>query len=202
MSVIRIITFYALAIVLLASGMSRASAAKQTAGAGPQSGLDLGAPSSVSPGPVPARKFVLAELAWLSGRWQGQWGPRVVEQVWTPAKADMMLGTYRVIENDKTLVVELLALAESPDGIEYRIRHFTPTLAPWEKAGSTVLNLVSMDIKRIVFENPVDGQPKHAILDRIDEDTYVSRSEIVPLEGNAQVVSITFRRQKPVLKKP
>ena len=201
MSVIRIITFYALAIVLLASGVSRASAPNQTAGAGPQSGLDLGAPSSVSPGSVPARKFVLADLAWLSGRWQGQWGPRIVEQDWTPAKADMMLGMYRVIENDKTLVVELLALTESPDGIEYRIRHFTPTLAPWEKSGSAVLNLVSMDIKRIVFENPVDGQPKHAILDRIDEDTYVSRSEIVPPEGDVQVVSITFRRQKAVLKK-
>ena len=201
MSVIRIITIYALGIAIVASGISRASTAQQSS-AGSQSGFASGVPSSVGSGSAPARKFFLADLAWLAGRWQGQWGPRVAEQDWMPAKADMMLGTYRVIESDKTLVVELLALTESPDGVEYRIRHFTPTLAPWEKSGSTVLNLVSMDPKRIVFENPVDGQPKHAILDRVDDDTYVSRSEIVPLDGNAQVVSITFHRQKPVLKKP
>ena len=201
MSVIRIITIYALGVAVVASGISRASTAQQST-AGSQSGFASGAPSSVGSGSAPARKFSLADLAWLSGRWQGQWGPRVVEQDWTPSKADMMLGTYRVIESDKTLVVELLALTESPNGVEYRIRHFTPTLAPWEKSGSTVLNLVSVDSKRIVFENPVDGQPKHAILDRVDDDTYVSRSEIVPLEGNAQVVSITFHRQKPALKKP
>ena len=115
----------------------------------------------------------------------------------------MMVGVYRIIEADKTLVVEILALSESPDGVEYRIRHFTPSLAPWEKAGdSTVLDLVTLDMKRIVFENPAVGQPKHVIFDRVDEDTFVSRSEIAPLEGDPQVVSITFHRQKPVLKKP
>lgn len=202
MSLVRIITIHALGFAIVALGISRALPARQSAGSGAQSRFDSAAPSSAGPSAVTATKFTLADLAWLSGRWQGQWGPRVVEQDWTPAKADMMVGVYRVIENGKTLVVELLAFSESPDGVEYRIRHFTPTLAPWEKSSSTVLNLVSVDTKRSVFENSIDGQPKHAILDRIDEDTYVSRSEIVPLEGNAQVVSITFRRQKPVLKKP
>ena len=129
--------------------------------------------------------------------------PEGLNREWTPTKAGMMVGVYRVIESEKTLVVEIIALTESDEGIEYRIRHFTPGLVPWEtSSGATVLNLVSMDTKRIVFENPINGQPKHAILDRVDEDTYVSRTEIVPLEGDAQVVSITFHRQKPMLKKP
>jgi hypothetical protein len=113
-----------------------------------------------------------------------------------------MLGVSRVIENDKTLVIELLELTETPNGIEYRIRHFTPALAPWEKSGSTLLNLASIDSKKIVFENPVDGQPKHAILDRVDGDTFVSRSEIIPQEGDTQMVEITFHRQKPTVPKP
>jgi hypothetical protein len=151
---------------------------------------------------VPPRKFALADFGWLPGRWLGQWGPRVAEQVWTPARAGTMFGIFRVIENDKTLVIELLALNETPNGIEYRIRHFTPDLAPWEKSDSTVLNLASLDAKKIVFDNPVDGQPKHATFDRIDDDTYVWRSEIVPVQGDTQVVEITFRRQKPTIKKP
>lgn len=176
--------------------------AQVSVGAGAPSGFASGANASPGPSPVQVKKFTLADFTWLSGRWQGQWGPRIAEQVWTPAKAGMMLGTYRIIENDETLVIELLALSESQHGIEYRIRHFTPTLAPWEKSGSIVLNLASMDMKRIVFENPIDGQPKHAILDRVDEDTYVLRSEIIPAEGDAQVVEITFRRQKTSAKKP
>jgi hypothetical protein len=190
-------------LILLFSG---ALAAREPSGAGTQSEFASGATPSSTPVPVPtpvqARKFTLADFAWLPGRWQGQWGPRVAEQVWTPAKAGVMLGVSRVIENDKTLVIELLELTETPNGIEYRIRHFTPALAPWEKSGSTLLNLASIDSKKIVFENPVDGQPKHAILDRVDGDTFVSRSEIIPQEGDTQMVEITFHRQKPTVPKP
>ena len=114
-----------------------------------------------------------------------------------------MLGIYRIIEADQVLVIEILELSESPDGIEYRIRHFTPGLAPWEKTDDpTLLKLASIDPKRIVFENPADGQPKHVILDRGDEDTFISRAEIAPQAGEPQVVSITFHRQKPPVKKP
>jgi hypothetical protein len=193
------------AVILLQPG-TRTISAQESAGAGAQSGFSSNPARTPRPAPapttVPPKKFTLADFAWLPGRWLGQWGPRVAEQVWTPARAGMMFGIFRVIENDKTLVIELLALNETPNGIEYRIRHFTPDLAPWEKSGSTVLNLSSLDAKKIVFDNPVDGQPKHAILDRVDEDTYIWRSEIVPLQGDTQVVEITFRRQKPTAKKP
>jgi Domain of unknown function (DUF6265) len=190
-------------LLLLVSGALRA---QELSGAGTQSGFTSGAAPSSTPGPVATpvqtKKFTLADFAWLPGRWQGQWGPRVAEQVWTPAKAGVMLGVSRVIENDKTLVIELLELTETPNGIEYRIRHFTPALAPWEKSSSTLLNLASIDSKKIVFENSVDGQPKHAILDRVDGDTFVSRSEIIPQAGDTQTVEITFRRQKPTVPKP
>jgi hypothetical protein len=201
-SMTRTITILMLGVALVTPRISRANVVQEPVMVAPQSGFASGASPAVGLTPVQGKKFSMADFAWLSGRWQGQWGPRIVEQVWTPAKAGMMLGVYRVIENDKTLVIEFLALTELPDGIEYSIRHFTPALAPWEKSGPTVLNLVTMDTKRIVFENPIDGQPKHAILDRVDEDTYVSRSEIVPLQGDAQVVEITFHRQKITPKKP
>ena len=203
LSILSAVLACVLAIFILTPQILAPLAAQQPLRAGAQSGYVSRVSAATGQAPVPVRKFSLADFAWLAGQWQGQWGPRSVEQEWTPAKAGMMVGVYRVIESDRTLVVEILALSESAGGIEYRIRHFTPGLAPWEKSGSsTLLNLVTMDAKRVVFENPVNGQPKQAILDRVDEDTYVSRSEIAPLEGDAQVVSITFHRQKPVLKKP
>jgi hypothetical protein len=146
--------------------------------------------------PVPSPKATLADFAWLEGRWQGAWGPRMAEQEWVGPKAGVMLGVFRLIENDKTLVIELFALLEKQDRIEFRFRHFTPELQPWEQAGSTVLNLATLVPPNAVFENPVDGQPKREILTQIDAGTYVLRSEIVPSAGESQVTEITYHRQK------
>ena len=146
--------------------------------------------------PVQSPKATLADFAWLEGRWQGAWGPRMAEQEWVGPKAGVMLGVFRLIENDKTLVIELFALLEKQEGIEFRLRHFTPALHPWEQADSTVLNLAILDPRRAEFENPVDGQPRREVLTRIDPATYVLRSEIVPNAGDSQMTEITYHRQK------
>ena len=147
---------------------------------------------------APARpKTTLADFAWLEGRWLGTWGPRSAEQCWSSPKAGMMVGTFRLVENEKTLVIEMFALEEKPEGINFYFRHFTPDLVPWEKGDATMLNFVSLDGQRATFENPVNGQPKHAIFARVDPDTFISRSEIEPESGDLQVIEITYHRQKP-----
>jgi hypothetical protein len=167
-------------------------AAQQPTGAGTQAEP---APNKSSL-PAPAAKTALADFAWLAGRWQGVWGPRIAQQEWTPPRAGVMLGTFQLIENDKTLVIELFTLVEKPDGIELRLRHFTPTLVAWEKSGPALLKLASMDPKTIVFENPTDGEPQRAVIQRIDADTYISRSEVLPEKGDLQVTEITYHRRK------
>jgi hypothetical protein len=169
------------------------AAAQQPTGAGTRAEPAREKRSSL---PAPAAKTTLANFAWLEGRWQGAWGPRTAQQVWTPPRAGVMLGTFQLIENDKTLVIELFTLVEKQDGIELRLRHFTPSLVAWEKSGPTVLKLTSVDPKTIVFENPGDGEPKRAVIQRIDADTYISRSEILPKKGDLLVTEITYRRQK------
>jgi Domain of unknown function (DUF6265) len=114
----------------------------------------------------------------------------------------MMVGTFRLVENDKTLVIELFTLVERADGINFYFRHFTPELVPWEKSEATLLRLASLDPKKVDFENPINGLPKHAIFLRVDPDTYISRSEIVPDKGDPQVIEITYHREKPAPEKP
>jgi hypothetical protein len=183
-----------------------------------QKGAGVGTPYSVpaapasAPAPTPtpvqsaappvAPKVTIADFAWLEGRWQGTWGPRVAEQSWTAPKAGMILGTFRLVEDEKTLVIELFTLVEKPEGIYFYIRHFTPALVPWESSDATFLKLVSLDGAKAVFENPVDGEPKHAVLTRLDANTYVSRSEIVPENGDMQVIEITYHRQKSAAAAP
>jgi len=67
----------------------------------------------------------------------------------------------------------------------------------WEQSGSTNLDLDSLDSHRATFENPFNGQPKRVTYTRLDADTFVARSEIVPDSGDTQVSEITYHREKP-----
>jgi len=183
-----------LTVALIVPAPNARTLAQQPTGAG-TSGAPVREGAQPPPAPAAPPKPTLADFAWLAGRWQGAWGPRVAQEVWTAPKAGVMLGTFQLAAGDKTLVLEMFTLVEGPDGIQFHLRHFTPALIAWEKPGPTVLNLTSVDAKSAVFENPVDGQPKHAIFTRIDADTYVSRSEIVPEKGDVQVTEITYHRQ-------
>jgi hypothetical protein len=198
----KIVLRTACAAAWLLAALPVATRGQQPAGVGSQSATSTTAAPQPIPTSVTTPQATLADFAWLEGRWRGDWGPRVAEQTWFAPKAGVMTGLFRLVEGDKTLVLELFTLVEKPEGIEFYFRHFTPELVPWEKTGATVLNLSSLDAKKVDFENAVSGQPKRAVLSRVDADTYTSRSEIVPETGDPQVIEITYHRQKPVPEKP
>jgi hypothetical protein len=143
----------------------------------------------------PASKPELAQLAWLAGRWQGTWGPRVAHQMWMPPQSGVMVGVFQLTENSRTLVIEIYTMIATPDGIELRVRHFTPTLAPWEKAAPSLLKLMTYDSKSFLFVNQDNGQPKHWLMKRTAPDTFVARFEIVPEKGQPQSAEIVYHRQ-------
>ena len=145
---------------------------------------------------VQATSPSLADFSWLEGTWRGEWGPRSAEQSWLAPKAGEALGIFRLVENEKTLVIELFTLVQNSSGIDFYLRHFTSQLIPWEKSDATVLHLASHSDTKFEFENPANGMPKRAILTRLDADTFVARSEIIPESGEIQVVEITYHRQK------
>jgi Domain of unknown function (DUF6265) len=188
--------------VCLVALLPSAAKAQNPAGAGTQSAAAAPLTPQPTPAPTNPAKATLADFAWLEGRWRGDWGPRVAEQTWFAPKAGVMMGLFHLIEGDKTLVLELFTLVEKPGGVDLFFRHFTPELVPWEKSGATVLNLASLEAKKVDFENAVNGLPKHAILIRVDADTYTARSEINPETGDPQVIEITYHRQRPAPEKP
>jgi len=145
-------------------------------------------------GGTPPRKDALADFSWLTGRWQGKWGPRIAQQVWMPPNSGVMVGVFQLSENGRTLVIELYAISSSPQGIALRIRHFTRALTPWENRPS-VLNLKSIGPKSILFENADNGQPKNWLMKRTGPDTFVQRFEIVSQPGQQQVAEINYQRE-------
>lgn len=148
------------------------------------------------PAPHPAViKATLSQFSWLAGQWQGQWGPRLAQQVWMPPQSGTMVGVFQLSDNSKTLVVELYSIVSTPHGIELRVRHFTPSLTAWEQSGPALLELRSIDSKSIIFESADNGQPKHWVMKRTGADTFVARFEIVPEKGQQQVAEIIYHRQ-------
>ena len=109
-----------------------------------------------------------------------------------------MLGLSRIVADGKPLVIELFSLSETPEGVALKFRHFTPALAPWEQSdpGPVTMKLEELGAKSAVFANPRDGQPRLTILTRIDPDTYISKSEMVPAAGGPHSTEITYHRQK------
>jgi hypothetical protein len=149
------------------------------------------------PQALPIKPASLTDLAWLQGQWTGAWGPRTAVQVWSAPRAGVILGTLQIIAEDKTTVIEFFTISQTLTGAEYRILHFTPSLAPWETSGPSTLFLMSSDSRKFVFQNPTDGKPQQIVLVKNDPDTYIFRSEILPETGDPLTYDITFHRQKP-----
>ncbi len=186
------------------SGRAQSTAGAKTGRAPSAAGTRAGgggasaAPASTEDGQVSASIIAtVADLRWLEGTWRGEWGPRVADQVWMAPQAGVMTGTFSLMETDKVLVIELFTILQSPGGVEFNIRHFTPELNAWEKGDPTRLTLASFDNKNFEFENAVDGKPKKYTFSRTDADTYVSRAQILPDTGDAQVIEITYHRVPP-----
>jgi hypothetical protein len=185
----------ALILLLSVAAYSTPTDAQQPVGAG-TSQIVSDQPPAVQKPLDPATKSALDQFSWLVGHWQGQWGPRIAQQVWMPSHAGVMVGTFQLSDNNKTLVIELFTIASTPHGIELRVRHFTPALTPWERSGPSRLYLQSSDPASIVFESADSGRPTRWLMKRADEDTFVARFEIVTEKGDQQVAEIVYHRER------
>jgi Domain of unknown function (DUF6265) len=72
-----------------------------------------------------------SDFAWLTGRWKGHMsnGARGVADVtFAPPAGGVITGMMRLVDRDTVLVVELISLVDTPNGVEMRFRHFSPAL--------------------------------------------------------------------------
>ncbi len=185
----------ALAAMLAVLSLAVGAPAQEPIGPATQT-LPSSAVAAVSPLPgAPRPQPALADFAWLAGEWHGNWGPRLAVEAWTPPHAGVMLGSFQLSENGKTLVLELLSLTETDGTLKLHIRHFTPSLVTWEKQDPIALDLQRADATTAIFENPADGEPKIATFTRLDADTYASRFELTSEKSDPHITQIVYHRQ-------
>jgi hypothetical protein len=151
---------------------------------------------SQSASPAPQRVATLADFSWLTGRWQGTLGPLTAEQEWMAPKNGTMQGFFRLTDNEKTIVIELFTIRETPNSIEFYFRHFSPELKPLEEKEAYHLTLTKSEGGVFRFDNPIVNQLKDAILTHMDPDTYISHGDITDANGQPKVIEVTYHRVK------
>ncbi|HEX4543859.1 MAG TPA: DUF6265 family protein [Candidatus Acidoferrum sp.] len=153
----------------------------------------------VTPQQKPA---TLADFAWLAGRWEGKLPfpgsdkPLTAEQQWFAPSNGAILGMFRLNSDQKTVIIELFTLRETPDGIFFYFRHFSPELVPQEKDNAYRLKLAKWDASRFQFDNTVQNNLKDAILTVVDSDHYISHGDITGSDGKPAVIEVAYHRVK------
>ena len=144
------------------------------------------------------------DFAWLAGRWEGTMASGAVgvaDVTFTTPTAGLIAGVMRLVADQKILVVELIAMTDTPRGPELRFRHFSNSLEAYESTFRQAMRLTSHDATRSVFDNdaPYDKalmstQPRTTMFQRHDDDSFTGRTNIINTDGTPGLVEVRYRR--------
>jgi len=119
---------------------------------------------------------LLKELAWMEGRWVRQDGGQYLEETWSPAREDAMVGMFRWARKGEVWLYELMSIeADEEHGLVFRLRHFDRNLKPWaaEREGPLTYPLENFEEHRVVFENRERDHPRRFVYQRKDRELHI-----------------------------
>lgn len=98
----------------------------------------------------PAR---VADLAWLTGRWEGEGLGGTIDEVWSAPAGGAMVGYFRLVRDNKPVFYEILTLVEVEGSVDLRLKHVNPDMTGWEeKNGFVTFRFVRQDSTGVWFE--------------------------------------------------
>ena len=99
-------------------------------------------------------KATIGDIAWLAGHWKGTALGGVAEEIWSPPMANSMMGSYRLIKNDTTVVFyEIVTIIEENGSLVLRLKHFNKDLTGWEEKNEVrEFKLVKKEKNKLWFE--------------------------------------------------
>ena len=98
-------------------------------------------------------KAHIEDMNWLAGHWTGPALGGISEELWTPPMAGAMMGSYRLVKDDKIIFHEILTLHEEEESLTLKLKHFNEDLTGWEEKNEVrEFKLISMDGDKAYFE--------------------------------------------------
>jgi hypothetical protein len=102
--------------------------------------------------------LTLQDFGWLAGDWQLAQGKQCVEEHWTAPSSNMLVGTSRTVEGDRTVSFEFMRIEARPDGVFYVAQPGGKPPVDFKLASNTASELVFVNpghadhLKRIVYK--------------------------------------------------
>lgn len=115
-------------------------------------------PPAPSATPRPAVAATIGDVAFISGRWVDDEGGTLSEEIWSAPAGDSMMGMWRLAEDGKARLFELLTLVAEDGTVALRLRHFDRRgVGREEKDRPLLLPLVAKESSSAVFEGEGKG---------------------------------------------
>jgi hypothetical protein len=144
---------------------------------------------------APAKDAALApakisSIEWMKGYWVGEGFGGTVETIMTPAKAGVMIGTFRHVKADgRAGFYELCGIEEYEGSLRFIVKHFHPSWVGWEEkdhAFQAKLSRVGKD----------EWQFGNMLVKRTGKDAFTMELSIVNKDGGApRKETLKFKRQ-------
>lgn len=129
----------------------------------------------------------IADLAWLSGYWQGEGLGGACEEVWGKPHRDRMFGYFTLSQEGKLVFSEAMMLVEEAGSLVLKIKHFNPDFVGWEEKDKYVsFRLVQLGKREAFF---------HGLTFRRVEDDKLLIHLRLTSNGKSREETFTFTRQ-------
>lgn len=75
----------------------------------------------------------LMDASWLVGSWEGTAFGKQFEEVWSPASAGTMVGTFKLFDENGIEFYEIMVLEVQEGSLSLKVKHFSPQFHAWEE---------------------------------------------------------------------
>ncbi|MFA6468317.1 MAG: DUF6265 family protein [Bacteroidota bacterium] len=131
-------------------------------------------------------KYTVADLDWITGRWEMVKGERRTEEQWLAPEGNTMFAISRTVNKGKLIEYEFVMLDQDSNGaIYYRAK-------PSGQAGAS-FRLVMLKDNKAIFENIHHDFPQRIIYARTSDDSLSARIEGIQ---NGKIIGIDFPYRK------
>lgn len=145
-------------------------------------GAALGAGAAAAAAPTG-----IAAAGWLAGRWVGEGMGGAAEEMWSPAAEGAMVGHFQLVRDGRVVFYELMQIAETTDGLVFRVKHFNRDFTAWEdKAEMVTFPFVAADAQTLRFRG--------LVLERVGADGLVITVTLRQRDGTVRDEPFRFRR--------
>jgi hypothetical protein len=75
----------------------------------------------------------LSTMSWIQGAWIGKGLGGACEEVWSSPRGGSMLGTFRLMQENKLVFSEFMEIVEAGGSLLLRLKHFGSDFVGWEE---------------------------------------------------------------------